>query len=285
MGLLHAAKLIANRFLESINVRVDSLTAERAEKNRLIQLKGKGQFDEAIFPVLPQFETCDPSQVIQEIKQGESRITDLANRGKQGSYLLNNDYYTTPDAEVLYAIVQLHRPSRIVEIGSGYSTQLFRLAIQDAGLATQLTSIDPDPRQNVATYADTIVRARVETLEELDVFAELGSNDIIFVDSSHEIRPGNDVLHIVFNILPVLAPGVLIHFHDIFLPYEYPKDWIITNGWTWTEQYLIQALLTANHSYEVIWPAHYLQRTRPSFPKYFKRWNNSTARSLWIRKR
>lgn len=266
------------------NVRVDSLTAKRAEDDRLGQLERDDHFDQPILPVLPRFKTCDPVPICEQIRRDEPRFAKIVELSEPGRFPLSNDYYTTPDAEVLYAIVQLHKPNRIIEIGSGYSTQLFRLAIKDAGLTTRLISIDPDPRQEISRYSDEVIRERVEHLKDLTFFRGLDPNDILFVDSSHEIKPGNDLLHIVFDILPVLAQGVLIHFHDIFLPYEYPKEWVIENRWNWTEQYLVQALLTGNDSFEVLWPGYYLQRTRSDFESYFKHWNNSIAHGLWLRK-
>ncbi len=280
MGILQNTKRAANRLLSAVNIRIESLTAERAETTRLSGMQASGHFERPLFPVLPQFEACDPSQIFRQIRSDGPRFGKIA----RGSYPLKNNYYTTPDAEALYAVVRLHEPERIVEIGSGFSTQLFRVAIGDARTNTKLTSIDPDPRQDINRYSDVIVRQRVEKLADLTAFQELDEKDILFVDSSHEIKPGNDLLHIVFNILPKLRPGVLIHFHDIFLPYEYPKEWICDNRWNWTEQYLVQALLTGNDSYDAIWPGYYLQRTRPDFASYFSNWSNSTARSLWLRK-
>jgi len=283
VGFLHTAKLVANRLLGLVNTRIQSLTAERVEEARLRELERAGHFNEPIFPVPPQFTSCNASAIFDQVRSEEPKFAELV-RPENAKYPLANDYYTTPDAEVLYAIVQLYRPARIVEIGSGYSTQLFRLAIQNAKLTAHLTSIDPSPRQDVTCYSDQVIKERVEKLPDLTLFKQLAPNDILFIDSSHEIKSGNDVLNLVFNILPVLASGVLIHFHDIFLPYEYPRDWIIENRWPWTEQYLIQAFLTGNSEYEVLWAGHYLQRTRPNFPNCFKHWSNSTARSLWLRK-
>jgi predicted O-methyltransferase YrrM len=284
MDLLSRAKSAANALLRLVNVRVESLTAERAETSRLQELERSRHFEKRIFPILPHFIASDPSSILEGVRRDRNRFAEIVDATKPGSFPLNNDYFTTPDAEVLYAIVQLYRPARVVEVGSGYSTQLFRVAINNAGIRTHLTSIDPNPRKEIAQQSDTIISERVETLGDPTLFQHLRSNDILFIDSSHEIKPGNDLLHLVFTVLPHLASGVLIHFHDIFLPYEYPREWIIENRWNWTEQYLVQALLTGNDSLVVLWPGYYLQRTRSDFENWFAHWNRSTARSLWLRK-
>jgi len=284
MGILSRAKSAANAVLRFVNMRVESLTAERVEMSRLSGLQRAGHFDRPIFPLLPQFSTCDPSIIFSQVKRDKSKFAEVVQLGRSESFPLKNDYFTTPDAEILYAIVQLYRPAKIVEVGSGYSTQLFRQAIADAGAKSHLTSIDPDPRQDIVQYSDTVLRERVETLTDISLFEQLQKNDVLFIDSSHIVKIGNDVTWVALSVVPQLASGVLIQFHDIFLPYEYPREWMVENRWNWTEQYLVQALLTGNDSLAVLWPGYYLQRTWPNFAAEFKHWRNSTARSLWLQK-
>jgi predicted O-methyltransferase YrrM len=284
MGFLTTGKNVVNELLRPLSARLDSLTAERAEMSRLQRLARTGHFEKPIFVILPQFKSCDPLPIFQQIQRGQNRFAEIVGSARPDSFPLKNDYFTTPDAEVLYAIVQLYRPARIVEVGSGYSTQLFRRAINDARIAAHLTSIDPKPRKEISQQSDTVISEQVETVGDLSLFRELQRSDILFIDSSHEIKPGNDLLYLVFTVLPQLASGVLIHFHDIFLPYEYPREWIIENRWNWTEQYLVQAFLTGNSSFEVLWPGYYLQRDWPGFECNFKHWRHSTARSLWLQK-
>ena len=285
MGFLNTLKSATNRVLSVFNVHVDSLTAKRAEDNRMKRLEQDGYFDKPIFPVLAQFQNCDPSPIFEQIRRDEARFAEIVDPGNASGFQLNNDYYTTPDAEVLYAVVQLNRPNRIIEVGSGNSTQLFRIAINDAGLKAHLTSIDPHPRKDISRYSDDIIKERVEQLRDLTSFRELGANDILFIDSSHEIKPGNDVLCLLLTIVPQLRSGVLIHIHDIFLPFEYPKNWIIERNWNFfREQYLVQGLLAENPHFEVLWPGYYLQRIIPTFASRFRQWRNVDARSLWLRR-
>jgi len=285
VGFLNTLKSATNRVLSVFNIRIDSLTAKRAEDNRLRQLEQDGHFDKPIFPVLPQFKDCDPSPIFEQIGHDESRFAEIVQPSNADGFQLNNDYYTTPDAEVLYAIVQLYKPASIIEIGSGYSTQLFRLAINDAGLKTQLTSIDPHPRKDISRHSDNIIRERVEKLGNLSLFEDLEANDILFIDSSHELKPGNDVICLFLTIISQLRPGVIIHVHDIFLPFEYPKQWVIDLGWDFfKEQYLVQGLLAENPHFEVLWAGHYLQRTVNGFAEKFQQWRDVDARSLWLRR-
>jgi len=163
MGLLGSGKNALNRLLEPLNIRVDSLTAERAEARRLAELVRTGHFGRAAFPELPQFRDCDPMPVLAAVRTFEPEMEKFTARDVPGQYSYANGYFDSPDAEILYAMVRLHKPGRIVEIGSGSSTLLFRAAINDASLDTRLTSIDPDPRRAVSLHADEVIRERFES--------------------------------------------------------------------------------------------------------------------------
>jgi predicted O-methyltransferase YrrM len=281
MGFGTSAKAGINRALRPFNFRIDSLTEARIESGRLADAIRRGQFEIAQFPPLPFSET-QASAFFEQVR-GDAAGFSAAVRHQQ-EFTLDNDYFSTPDAEVLYSVAQKFRPARVVEVGSGNSTLLFRLAAVDAGTAANITSIDPFPRRCVEAVADNIIRSRVELLD-LAAFAHLQAGDILFVDSSHEVRTGNDVLFIFFRILPMLSPGVVIHFHDIFLPYDYPETWVVEKRWNWTEQYLLQAFLTENDAYEVIWPGHYLQRNSARFHEVFPALRGRDAKSFWMVKR
>ena len=285
MKFLNGAKEIANSFLRMGNMRIETLTAERAEMSRLRKLVERGHFERPIFPILSQFAECDPSRILQQIKSDETRFAAILESSEPNGFNLDNEYYTTPDAEVLYSIVQLYRPQRIVEIGSGHSTHLFRCAIRDTQLATRLVSIDPEPRRDISKWTDEVLRMRAEDASSLDIVERLGENDILFIDSSHSIEIGNDVVWLFLNVIPLLRDGVLIHLHDIFLPYEYPADWVIKNRWKWNEQYLLQTLLQGSNQFDVIWPGHYLQRTMTNFTMCFRNWKKDHwATSVWLRR-
>ena len=147
-------------------------------------------------------------------------------------------------------------------------------------------SIDPSPRREGQSVADQVIRRRLEDVPSSDLQNVLQSNDILFVDSSHEIRSGNDVISLFLRMVPELRSGVVIHVHDIFLPFEYPREWIVENtlNVNWAEQYLVQAMLQGSDQFEVLWPGHFLQRTLPEFADHFDGNPIGIATSLWLRK-
>lgn len=194
-----------------------------------------------------------------------------------GFYLINGGYMAI-DAHVYYCLIRHHKPSRIVEIGNGNSTLLAIAASkkneEETGQRPKLTSIDPYPwsifRQGYAGLDDLIVK-RVQDVP-LSLFEQLEAGDILFIDSSHVIRSGNDVHYEYLEILPRLKPGVLVHVHDISLPKPYPKVYY-DNHLYWNEQYLLQAFLLFNDRFEVIWPGNYLMLKYPErmlavFPEF-----------------
>lgn len=281
-------KHIINYVINPINLHIDSLTKERAEAERLRGLMERGHFSEPVFPVPPEFDDMDWRRIVSLIQEFEGDLGKLATTEQnEVDYTYENIWYTSPDAEVLYALVRDIQPQRIVEIGCGNSTKLFRQAIIDEGLDTTLTSIDPNPRTDIADYSDNVRRERVEMLGDLEPFEELEKEDILFIDSSHFIQTGNDVVFLYLNVLPRLPAGCLVHVHDVFLPYDYPAEWKVEKGWEWNEQYLVQAMLQYGNGFDVLWAGHYLQRSildEEEFNRYFPR-SKKAARSLWLRKK
>jgi predicted O-methyltransferase YrrM len=160
-------------------------------------------------------------------------------------------------------MVRLLRPSRIVEIGSGWSTTVTAAAIEDGELATKLTCIEPYPRDFLRSMGHvlTLREERVE-LTPPSVFAELEAGDLCFIDSSHVVKTGSDVVHELLEVVPRLADGVVVHVHDVFIPEDYPKGWV-ENGFNWNEQYLLQAYLVGNTRAEVLLMNHYLAIRHP----------------------
>ncbi len=186
-----------------------------------------------------------------------------------GQFFLANGGFETVDAELLYAMVRTMRPRRVVELGSGYSTLLINLAAQrnDAdGSAIVHEVYDPHPRPYIIGQElppPSRLTPISATEVALDLFAGLTANDILFVDTTHTVKLASDVNYLILDVLPVLAPGVIVHFHDIFLPWEYPQTWFEQMQWYWAEQYLLQAFLAFNPAFEVLVPAHALARAHP----------------------
>lgn len=199
-----------------------------------------------------------------------------------------NEWFPPLDAMALYAFLVHHKPRRYVEVGSGNSTKFARQAIRDHGLATTITSIDPDPRAEVDAICDHVIR---QPLEEVDsaFFADLTADDLLFVDSSHRSFPNSDVTVFFTEILPLLPPGMLYGLHDITLPYDYPQAW----DWRmFNEQYMLAAYLFGGGDGDrIILPTYHVGRTpklvdglSPIFtaPEMTHVQNDGT--SFWLRK-
>ena len=154
------------------------------------------------------------------------------------------------DAVALYGFINLKRPQCYLEIGSGYSTRVARQAVDDGSLSTRIVSVDPSPRAEVDAICDEIIRGRAEDLES-SFFDRLGPGDILFVDGSHRAFMNADCTAIFLDVLPRLRPGVIVHMHDIFLPYDYPQAW---GELRYSEQYLLAAYLLGGAPLDILLP-------------------------------
>ena len=166
----------------------------------------------------------------------------------------NQDWFARLDALALYGLVRAHAPSRLIEIGSGHSTRFALQAVTDGGLATRVTSIDPAPRAPVTHPRLERIAATLEAAPQ-EVFTGLGPGDLLFIDSSHILMPGSDVDRLFNRVLPALAPGVLVHIHDVFLPDDYPAQW----AWRgYNEQLGVLPLLIGG--WRPLWSSHVMAR-------------------------
>jgi predicted O-methyltransferase YrrM len=205
-------------------------------------------------------------------------------------FYLNNPSYGAFDAIMLYGMLREARPRRIVEIGSGFSSAaMLDLDELVLGGSVEFTFIDPEMkrlrellREGDASRA-TLIERRVQEVP-LDAFEALGANDVLFIDSSHVSKIGSDVNRIFFDILPSLAPGVLIHFHDIANNFEYPREWL-ENGRAWNEQYLLRAFLMYNAAFRVELFSSWLHETRKAFLRdRMPLCSNVGGGQIWLRK-
>ena len=168
-----------------------------------------------------------------------------------------NPWLTGMDAIALYGMIALHRPARYLEVGSGNSTKFARRAVIDKRLPTQITSIDPTPRAAIDVLCDEVIRRRLEDVD-LALFDRLDAGDILFIDNSHRVFQGSDATVFFLEVLPRLKPGVLVHVHDIFLPFDYPAIW---KGRYYSEQYLLAAyLLGGSRNIELVLPVPYVEK-------------------------
>lgn len=204
-------------------------------------------------------------------------------------FYFDNDFYSYTDATVLYSMIRHFRPKRIIEIGSGFSSAVMLDTNQIFfDNAIELTFIDPyaDRLFSLMTEVD---KQKVKVIENdiqiipLDLFEKLEAGDILFVDSTHVSKTGSDVNYILFEILPALQKGVLVHFHDIFYPFEYPKEWVF-RGFNWNEDYILRAFLMYNDKFQIRLFSEYIHRHhKHGFAQMPLTYNNFGG-NLWIEK-
>ena len=177
-------------------------------------------------------------------------------------FAFNNTTFESGDAEYWYNLIRLKKPKRIIEIGSGNSTLLAIKSIQknkedDTSYDCEHICIEPYEMPWLEKSGVTVIRELIENVD-LTIFEQLGENDILFIDSSHIIRPQGDVLVEYLQILPRIKNGVIVHIHDIFTPRDYLKEWIVDEVKFWNEQYLLEAFLTENEKWKIIGALNYL---------------------------
>jgi len=204
-------------------------------------------------------------------------------------YFYENKSYPHSDAMCLFCMIRHAKPNKIIEVGSGYSS----CAILDTNDlffngAIHTTFIEPYPDLFLSLINDSdkqkinLIPKKLQDVP-LDVFRSMEKNDMLIIDSSHVSKIGSDVNYIVFDILPNLKSGVFIHFHDVFYPFEYPKEWIY-EGRAWNEQYLLRAFLQYNNQFEIVFFNSYLaafhrDRLQREMPLCLK-----LGGSIWIQK-
>jgi hypothetical protein len=210
---------------------------------------------------------------------------------QRGEYFTENGSFGLRDAAVLWGMLRQLKPRRVIELGSGYSTLVIAAALGSNDLEGEPARhlvIDPFPRvdliQGVARPLELVTRSVTDV--HIPEFEELAAKDVLFVDTTHTVKVGGDVTFLILDVLPVLRAGVHIHFHDIFLPYEYPRDFF-EMGYNWAEQYILQAFLQFNAEFEVLAPLHLLATERGAV---FRRLNETApgsskeCASFWIRR-
>lgn len=192
----------------------------------------------------------------------------LADGPDLAQFYTRNSQFSWLDARALFALLREWRPRRLVEVGSGYST----LLIADVNRrfldsAMQVTCIEPYPRpflsgERLPAGVSRLERQRVQCVG-LAPFLELEAGDVLFIDSSHVAKTGSDVNFLVFEVLPRLAAGVRIHIHDIHLPHDYLKEWVLGENRSWNEQYVIRALLMYSSAFRVLFGCSYAFHAMP----------------------
>lgn len=210
--------------------------------------------------------------------------------GDPRDFYLQNTLYEGLDAETLYAMVRRFKPRRVLELGSGMSTLVIADARARNGSADPAAHAvyDPYPRSDLRTVLGRLasVHPISATAVPLSEFTTLRSGDLLFVDTTHTVKIGSDVNRVILDVLPTLAPGVLVHFHDIYLPYEYPIEFFTELGFSWGEQYLLQAFLALNPEFEILFGNAALARDYASEVRELVPSATSSSRpsGFWIRR-
>jgi hypothetical protein len=200
-------------------------------------------------------------------------------------YTARNPLFPPVDAELVDAIVRRSDPRRVIELGSGYSSLLIAAALPP-GASHRIVDPFPSPKLAQATRSPEV--AELSTFDVPgDWFLELEADDILFADTTHTVKVGGDVTRLILDVMPRLAPGVLVHIHDFFRPFPYPRVLYEEFGVYWQEQELVQALLSENESWDILCASHALWRLRRApiqelVPAAFE---GIAPSSLWLRRR
>jgi hypothetical protein len=207
--------------------------------------------------------------------------------GKANRFYLGNNLFDDTDALVAYCMVRHFQPRLIIEVGGGFSS----LVLGDAAArndSSGLICVEPFPREFLRKGFPGLRSLIEKKVQEIDLnfFSQLESGDILFIDSSHTVKIGGDVNYLFLEVLPRLKPGVIVHVHDIFLPFEYRRDWVLDEFRFWTEQYLLQTFLMFNAEFEVLMANSYLyhyhqEDIKAAFPD-LSSWGGG---SFWMRRR
>ena len=241
---------------------------------------------------IPEIDLKTQEQIIllNSFNEYYSEIPFKPGKQTHCRYQFENEYYSYSDGIVLYSMIRHFKPKRIIEIGSGFSSanildtnELFF----DNKIA--LTFIEPYPEERlipILTEKDkkqiSLIKSEVQ-LVPLKVFENLEAGDILFVDSTHAVKTGSDVNYILFEILPSLKSGVLIHFHDIYYPFEYPKEWVF-RGFGWNEAYFLKAFLMYNTKFNIRLFTDYLHTHHQGVFNEMPLAIKGSGSSLWIEK-
>ena len=205
-------------------------------------------------------------------------------------YAFDNPAYSWGDASVLHAMLRLHRPKRFVEIGSGWSSACAVDTVEKyLNFECELTFIEPFPKLLRELIGKT--KRRVQIIDQpvqqvpLRIFETLEAGDFLFIDSTHVLSTGSDVCFELFEILPRLASGVFVHFHDMFWPFEYPRAWAVDENRSWNELYAVRAYLTNNDLWRIVFFNDYFRRfEHPMIEATYPQFLRNSGGALWLRR-
>jgi predicted O-methyltransferase YrrM len=193
------------------------------------------------------------------------------NSGKR--YYYENDWFSYCDAIFLYSFLRKYKPRKIIEVGTGYSSAVMLDTVDQIFTDfPDITFIDPYPQRLNGLLKEND-KENVKLMEKkvqdvpIEVFTSLEKGDLLFIDSSHVLKAGSDVQMLLFEVLPLLKPGVFVQFHDVFYPFDYPSEWL-KEGRYWNENYFLRAFLSYNDSWEIVLFNSYVNHVFNNLIKY-----------------
>ena len=296
---------IKNKLVDKQNVLFEFLISEEYQsKIRNREFVPPGHYY-STHPSVQDIATCKRSPDLKSIDMNEEfqlklleklavyhdqcPFPDVKKRGFR--YYFQNDSYSYADAIFLYGMMRHFSPAKIVEVGSGYSScVMLDTNEMEFGSRIKISFVEPYPscfKQLLLPTDFSGIMLYEMKVQEVDVavIKNLNANDILFIDSSHVSKIGSDVNYLFFELLPSLNPGVIVHVHDIFWPFEYPNAWL-SEGRFWNEAYLLRAFLQYNSNFEILLFSDYLQRKCPDwFENKMPQCLKNTGCSMWIRKK
>ena len=230
------------------------------------------------------------SEILADVMQHQGTLADIQEAGIEkdpSKPVWNNGFLPGLDIIAIYTLIAKYKPSKYIEIGSGNSTKVAFKAKKDNGLNMEITSIDPMPRAEIDHLADRVIRQPFEDVDH-SLLDSLNENDILFVDNSHRILPNSDAMVFFMEILPRLKKGVIVHIHDIYLPYDYPQ---FMCDRAYSEQYGLAFYLLANaQKYQPIFPAYFISEDKELASLIAPVWENENLKnverhggSFWLR--
>lgn len=215
-------------------------------------------------------EALNYTHVFQGIKKQVDELDPL-----KPAY--NNHYLPGLDIVGIYTLLAKYNPERYVEVGSGNSTKVAYKAIKEQGLQTKIISIDPHPRAEIDAISDEVIRQPFENID-IDFLLSLKENDILFIDNSHRVLPNSDATVFFLEILPRLQPGVIVHIHDIYLPYDYPQ---FMCDRFYSEQYTLAAFILANPlRYSTLLPNYFISEDKELSDILLPIWNHPNLKDV-----
>jgi predicted O-methyltransferase YrrM len=241
---------------------------------------------------LPGIELAEEGQVglVRELAAYYGEVPFKEKKQDGARYYFDNPYLGHGSSIILYSMMRHFRPKRIVEVGSGFSSAAM-LDVNDRFFegGIRFTFVEPYPERLLSLLSERdkhrhrICKDIVQNVSP-DMFAELETNDILFIDSSHVAKVGSDVGYLLGEVLPLLKKGVIVHIHDIYWPFEYPEDWVLS-GKAWNEAYMVKAFLQFNTSFEILLfnsflATHQQELMRECLPLFLP----DGGSGLWLRK-